>query len=305
MESFFLKHLSSTGITKKLDDDCFHLHMINKHYIIATDSFIENIHFYTSKKPHNNHTTNIYRYNHPNDWLGYNALARKAFLVNISDIISSNAKPIYALLAITLPSHLSKSAILDIIHGIESICKQYNIYLIGGDTTKGDRLIFNITLIGKLMGKYIGRDSVRDGDLLAYTSTRQKNIGTSLKTLKALLRYGSLTHINPSSRFYNPILRYSFMKKAHKYINACMDISDGLSSEIQRLQDINKLHFRPFATIPKHIYQSGEEYELLFSFNAKYKHALNNIAKSCRISLHIIGSFSRYSKTYMSSIKWH
>lgn len=309
MESFFLKHLNNTGITDRLNDDCFHLKNIDSSHIIAADSFIENIHFYTKKKPYQNHTTTCARYNHPNDWLGYEDIARKAFLVNISDIISSNAMPKYAMLAITLSSHLKKTEILQIISGIHKICREFNITLIGGDTTKGDRLIFNITLIGKLMGKYIGRDSIRDGDLIAYTSARLNDIGGSLRYLTSLLRYGSCVnriHNNiESNRFIEPKLRLSFMQRANRYINSCLDISDGLGSEIKRLQEINRLHFKPFFNINRTVFESGEEYELLFSFYPKHKETLLRIAKKCRISLHIIGRFTRCSKTYIRDIKWH
>ena len=363
MENFFLHSLMQSGITKTLDDDCYLLagllsskaiHANNKQnrYVIAMDSFVENIHFrcihdslqmpyhQITCKPisshassrycihkqipnlssvmqhyeYHNHTTQLWRYVMPNQWLSYESLARKAFLVNISDIISSGALPLYALLAITLPHNLQKTSILEIVQGIQSVCKQYGIFVIGGDTTKGDALGFHITLIGKLCSQYLSRKSVQCGDFLAYTSSRKTNIGSSLKTLRNLLRYGATINKIPAHaiesrnryiRFMNPVLRCNFMVKAKKAIHACMDISDGLANEIRRLESLNSLQFKAFRPIQKEIYQSGEEYELLFSFSPKYLTMLQKIAKLSRIHIHVIGQFGRYKKMHFKTLTWH
>ncbi len=326
-ESYFLKKLINTGITKSLDDDCAWLSKLllsndisqNKKlpYIIAMDSFAENIHFriHNYKKLESNHNLHtISRYTMPNQWLSYDNLAKKAFIVNISDMLSSGALPKYALLSICIPSYLTNKHIQEIINGLEKICKTYNIFIIGGDTMCGDRLEFHITMIGKLINKYISRNNVKKGDYLAYTSNRRGNLGNSLKTLKSLMRYGAtinkiplniIESTNPYMRFSTPILRDKFIIKAHKFIHACLDISDGLANEINRLETLNKLHFLSFNNIKKQVYQSGEEYELLFSFNRNNLAKLQKIALITKTKLHVIGKFGFYKQQYFNAIKWH
>lgn len=319
MESFFLKKLQANAIVAKLDDDCTQFPYTkdsNNKLIIAMDSFIEDIHFRTYS--YNRYNTRItktpQRYITSHQWISYTNLAQKAFLVNISDIISSGALPQYALLAITLPKTLTKQHILEIIDGITHICNSYHIKLIGGDTTKGDKLGFHITIIGKLQGKYLHRKAIKKGDLLAYTSSRNANLGNSLKTLRSLLRYGFtintlpknvLESKNPYARFALPALRTKFILKAQKMLHACMDISDGLGNEIQRLESLNALQFHAFKPIKPNIYQSGEEYELLFSFEPKYLCALQRIARVSRINIHVIGQFKRTKAKIWHTIKWH
>lgn len=318
-ESYFLALLTQSGITQNLNDDCALLSPLlfkNKNYIIAADSFVENIHFkihhLENKKRHS--VNNFITYTHKNQWLSYENLAKKAFLVNISDILSSGALPQYALLSIVLHKKIQNTQIKEIIQGITQICKEYNIRLIGGDTMCGNELSFHITIIGNLIGKYLHRGRVREGDLLAYTSMRKGNLGRSLNTLKKLLRYGAHKNIIPhhniesqhrDSRFTLPFLRMNFLKKSHRLLHACMDISDGLANEIKRLESQNKLTLLPYSTLKREIYQSGEEYELLFSFKESNLSALQHIADSTRTQLHVVGKFGRHKPHFFHTIKWH
>lgn len=308
IESFFLNTLRQSKIIGNLDDDCALLRTkpITKkgNLIVATDSFIEGSHFLL--------------YAVTTQWISYKNLARKAFLITISDIISSGAKPRFALLAITLPSYINKANIKEIIDGLQEICLEYQIMLIGGDTIKGSGLGFHVTIMGELQGRYLSRRNVLYGDLLAYTSIRNGNLGRSLQCLRKLLRYGvKLSSVNNSviessstqARFINPVLRAKFLFRAQKYIHACMDISDGLGMEIHRLQHINNLGLclsKDFkAKSSSNVYQSGEEYELLFSFSPKDLLCIKRIAKLCRIDLHIVGRFARLSKQRFRIITWH
>lgn len=339
-ESYFLNLLAQSGITQNLNDDCALLSPLlfkDKRYIIAADSFVENIHFKMSHKDSN--FLHLKPCHYPNEldskvlskytksptpthkdidsknkWLSYENLAKKAFLVNISDILSSGALPQYALLSIVLHKDMKNTHIKEVIQGITSVCKEYNIKLIGGDTMCGRELSFHITIIGHLIGKYLHRDRVKNGDLLAYTSIRKGNLGSSFKTLKKLLRYGTNKHILPrhviemthrDSRFALPFLRMAFLKKSHRLLHACMDISDGLANEIKRLESQNKLTLLPYSTLKKEVCQSGEEYELLFSFKEKNLFALQRIADSTRTQIHVVGKFGRYKPHFFHTIQWH
>lgn len=304
IESFFLKTLRQSKIIGNLDDDCALLATKKGNLILSMDSFVETSHFLlrTGKT----------------QWMSYKNLARKALLINISDVISSGAKPRFALLAITLPSHISKDDIKEIVAGLQEICLEYQIMLIGGDTIRGNGLGFHVTIMGELQGRNLSRKNVLCNDLLAYTSIRNGDLGRSLRCLRNLLRYEvKLSNVNNSviesssiqARFINPTLRTKFLFKAQRYIHACMDISDGLGTEIHRLQHLNKLGLcisKDFkAKCSRNVYQSGEEYELLFSFSPKDLLCLRRIAKLCRIDLHVVGRFARLSKQRFSIITWH
>lgn len=332
IESFFLSNLKKSGIVGNIDDDCALLTLANakfskidsnilnnkKNYLVAMDSFIQNTHFKIAKDSNiieSKFATNkLKSYTNFNQWLSYKNLIKKAFLVNISDIISSGGLPKYALLSITLPRNITTKQMLEIINGAREICVQYNIKIIGGDTASSDILSFHITLFGKLDGKYLKRDGVKNGDFVAYTSGRRSDLGRSFKALKTLLRFGAnINHLPRNflenngaySKFLSPILRESFLLKVKNKLHACMDISDGLASEIRQLERLNRVHFLPFKMLKKSVMQSGEEYELLLSFAPKNLIALKREATKARINLHVIGKFGRFRETKMRVKTWH
>ena len=301
LESYFLTNLQKSGIVAAIDDDCALL----KHNcpVIAMDSFIEGTHFLLQDR-------------FKNQWLSYRNLAKKAMLVNVSDLISSGARPKFCLLAISLPKSLKPQDIKEIILGLSDVCRQYDIKLIGGDTTKGLGLGFHITLLGELDGKYLSRAGARCGDLVAYTCSRGGGLGGSLRILRILLRYGlkprrllqGRLRESDYERFSTPRLRGDFVSKAKRLLHSCMDISDGLGQELQRLQRLNKLGIKlakPISHRDRLAYLSGEEYELLFSFAPSRLEALRRIARLCRVKIVLVGKFYRGGRKRFPRIVWH
>ncbi|MWV62219.1 thiamine-phosphate kinase [Helicobacter saguini] len=328
IESFFLRNLKKSGIVGNIDDDCAILNFNTKkdsnifknkkNYIVSVDSFAQNTHFKLPKDSKNIESkianNKLKTYTNFNQWLSYKNLSKKAFLVNISDILSSGGLAKYALLSITLPRHITTRQILEIIEGMREICRQYNIKIIGGDTASSDILSFHITLFGELNGKYLARNGVKNGDFVAYTSARRGDLGRSFRALKSLFRFGASVNKLPHnflenngsySKFASPILRESFLLKVKNKLHSCMDISDGLGAEIRRLERLNRLHFLPFKPLKSAISQSGEEYELLLTFSPKNLLAIKRAAVQTRTGLHIIGKFGRFRESKMRTKIWH
>lgn len=95
--------------------------------------------------------------------------------------------------------------------------------------------------------------------------------------------------IPADSRFYEPVLRRDFVKKARPFLRAGMDISDGLYCDVNKLLDANGLGLEPLQEIPAEIGESGEEYEMLIAFEASSLDRLLRIAQEEGISLTIFG----------------
>ena len=66
-----------------------------------------------------------------------------------------------------------------------------------------------------------------------------------------------------------------------------MDISDGLFFELERLSKANKLGFEFFHDIDEEIGTSGEEYEILFSFDEKNLDKIKKISLKHKVKLNI------------------
>ncbi len=206
-------------------------------------------------------------------------IASKAMLVNISDAIVMNAVPKYALLSVAIPSSYSKKQLKQLSLGFKKIAKQYGIIIIGGDTISNVKLDISITIISKT-SKPILRSGTKKNDLVCYTNT----LGTVKNDLQKLYKNKS---VSKKSKFITPKLHNDFFYDIAPYINSALDISDGLFIELKRLSQINKISFDFFNKISKNIGCSGEEYEILFTFNKKYKTNIKQIAKKHNIKLNI------------------
>lgn len=214
------------------------------------------------------------------DWMDLAQIARKSLLVNISDAIAMNAQPRFALIGVTIPRNFTKEELKILSSTFVSECNNWNIELIGGDTTSGPNLVISITIISKT-SKPLWRKGMRAGDYIAHTG----KVGESLKELKTLLRGGKL---GKNSRFIAPTLRANFIYSAAPFMSAGMDISDGIGKDLSRLCHINNLGIRFTCKLKKSQLCSGEEYEMLFSFHPRYLSKLRAISKKTRTPFSII-----------------
>lgn len=302
-ETYFIDKLIMSGITLGIGDDAVvFTKRSNSFYqrtpsaclpqnfsslVYAMDMFWEGIHF-------------------KQDWLSPQQISKKAFLVNISDIIAMNADPKYALLGICLPKNISKIFINKLIEGMVEICKNFRIKIIGGDTIGGDRIGLAITLIGEARKNILFREKAKVGDLIFHTG----QLGGSHKELLRLLRYSKFNTTKQvdftqtkKSRFYEPILRKDFIRDVAKFAHLGTDISDGVAQELNRLCKLNRLCFKLFC--PQDFrHKSAEEYEMLFCISSKDAQKVKILAKKHRIILNCIGRVTRGKNAYKVK-SWH
>lgn len=273
-EDFFIKQISNSKYNG--DDGAF----ING-YVYSMDAFFENVHF---KK----------------EWIdkkiiSLKQIAYKSMLVNISDAIAMNAKPKYALISIAIPKSYTNENLKELSSGFKKAARDFNFEIIGGDTIENSKLDISITIVSKTKNP-IFRNGVKEGDYLCYTG----KLGEGKRDLDALL---SGKKIKKSSKFIKPNLRADFFYEAAKYVNAAMDISDGLFLDLEKLSNSSNIGFEFFKEIKEEVGISGEEYEILFSCNQKNLKKIENIAKKYEIKLNIFAKAVRGS--YKSSFSNH
>jgi len=211
------------------------------------------------------------------EWMSMYNIATKAMLVNISDAIAMNAKPLYALISIVLPKDITTQEINELTDGFLSIAKRYNFQIIGGDTVGGNRLDISITIISKSDNPLL-RTTLNRGDILAYTGV----LGESKKDLNRLFKGEKIAK---DSKFLKPKLRDEFIYSSREYLSAGMDISDGLFCDTNKMLDLNSFGFEIIKDIDIEIGSSGEEYEMLISFNPKNLDKILQIAKSINLQI--------------------
>jgi thiamine-monophosphate kinase len=141
------------------------------------------------------------------------------------------AKPLYFLVSLVLPEKIEVEIIENMYKGMREAGKKYQIEIIGGNITHGRQLIIDICMIGEAKKENLKfRSSAKPGDSIFVSG----DLGSSTAGLNLFLKKiegfkeVKKKHLEPEAKFYKvePFL---------KYINAMIDVSDGLASEVKRI----------------------------------------------------------------------
>ena len=198
-------------------------------------------------------------------------LGRKSLAVNLSDVAAMGARPIATLLSLAIPHDLPEGWIEDFMEGYRDLSAQYDVGLVGGDTTASDSgLVVNVTAIGRIADSHIKRRSdARPGDLIAVGGS----LGESGAGLRDILagRYDTplaQIHRNPA-----PQVAEGIWLGERPEVHAMMDISDGIASDLRHILDrsgvgaevaVEQIPAAPGADV-RMAACSGEDYKLLLT----------------------------------------
>ncbi len=232
----------------------------NEYLLVTTDTLISGQHFQT-------------------EWTSAMQIGIKCAECNVSDIAAMGGKPEFMFVSLALRPETSVEWVEELYRGIATVCERYEISVLGGDTTEGPVDMISITLLGKVDSNHLClRSHAQSGDLLAVTG----ELGASSAGLH--LRKRDL----PISRFLEekhltPHSRLDISGKIAPYVNAMIDISDGLASEVNHICDQSRtgaliyeekipMHAEVLAAAEKlgsnavhFALYGGEDFELLFS----------------------------------------
>ncbi len=265
---YFISKQQNDSVAEGIGDDCAVLNVTPGHQLVtSTDCMVEGRHFLT-------HTPAFY--------VGFKLMAS-----SISDIASMCAQPKWATLNLTLtesnPIWLNEFA-----DGLLSCARQNNVLLVGGDTTTGKQLNMSVQVTGEVpQDQAVLRAGAKAEDIIYVTG----KIGCASRALQYLLQNNnqdSLLSDNQMHALYMPPSRVKLAIELRHCMHACIDISDGLLHELEILCEKSQLgaelHLEAIP-IDDNIeiisaITSGDDYELLFTSDEKYKDDIRRIANN-------------------------
>lgn len=207
-------------VLKGIGDDAALIDRGKNLEIVTTDMLVEGDHF------------NL-------DWSSSEQVGKKALEVNVSDIAAMGGVPKFVLVSLSLPRKLSADFIPKFYRGFNAVCRKYKISLVGGDITHGEKIVVNVVLIGEVGKKLVRlRSGAKSGDVVCVTGC----LGGSTAGLELLRKEG--VKVLKQSRF-KAVLKKHLEPRARlkegqflaQYVNAMIDVSDGLASEARHIAE--------------------------------------------------------------------
>ncbi len=215
--------------------------------VFCSDLLAENTHFLRSL--------------HPAD-----AVAYKAVAANVSDVGAMGGTPLHFLLSIAAPGDLPVSWLDSFIDGLDRACRDFDIRLLGGDSSSSEQIFIDVSMIGSVpRNRAVLRSGARAGDNVYVTGA----LGASMLGLE-LLKAAKLDHPAVKRHLY-PTPRHRIGAAVRNSAHAMIDISDGLSTDLAHILEESKVSARIYQRLlpialdasQADALHGGEEYELI------------------------------------------
>jgi len=238
-------------------------------------------------------------------------LGKKSLSVNLSDIAAMGGTPFCYFVSLSVPENLSLNFVKELYRGMHRQAKEFNTVLLGGDTVSSLKdIVISITLIGKAKKEsVVYRNRAKKGDLIYVTGyPGESALGLLMlkKDPNSFKRKAAVKkHLDPSPRI---TIGKALAEK--KLANSMIDISDGLIADLEHITRQSKKGAHIYLSqIPlsnsykkecldfsKDMYNpalfGGEDYELLFTSEAKNKTKIENLSKRSGIPITCIGKIT-------------
>ena len=262
---------ASGSVAVGIGDDCAVLRTSNPDlYLLYTcDPVVEGVH---------------YRPRDPARQIGWKAMAR-----NLSDIAAMGGLPRWAVVSIGLRRGTDASWVKQLYAGLRAAARKFGCQIVGGDTThvKHEQFVV-VALVGEVETTRITlRSAAKVGDSVLVTGT----LGGSLRG----------KHLT-----FTPRINEARWLVSHFPVHAMIDLSDGLSSDLQRLVEVSprgigfEIHAAEIPIAPAArgrlatALNDGEDFELLFTIDPRHVTALRRKwARKFRTELTEIGRVVR------------
>lgn len=182
----------------------------NEKLVVSTDTSVEGVHF-------------------RREWLDHSEIGYRAMAAALSDLAAMAARPLGAVIALTLPK-ADRSQATALAKGIGSAASASNCQIIGGDLSGGTTFSITVTVLGSA-ARPLSRAGARAGDLVYVTGA----LGGPAAAIRAWVK-GKTPNAADRARFAHPVPRIeAALDLAKRGATSGIDISDGLMADLAHI----------------------------------------------------------------------
>jgi thiamine-monophosphate kinase len=244
--------------------------------LFTTDPVLQGVHFDNRATPYQ---------------IGWKAMAR-----NLSDIAACGGRPAWAVVSAGLRPDMTAEFVDELYRGMNTAATQFGAHIVGGDTTHVTNGFFlAVSMLGEVERAHLKlRSGARAGDSILVTGTLGGSIAGK--------------HLE-----FTPRVREARWLVEHYPVNAMIDLSDGLASDLGHVLEQSSVGAHvvapriPISEAARHLecegeqehssldmaLHDGEDFELLFTIPSRHVDALlADWQKQFQLSLRAIGAIT-------------
>lgn len=229
--------------------------------VVSVDAQVEDVHFRRA-------------------WLDLADVAHRGVSAALSDLAAMGSEARAALVSWELPERDGDRALIELVEGLAQASRDYDVPIVGGNVSRGPALSQHTTVIGEATEPPVRRGGARPGDAVYVTGP----LGATALGMHSLMDGRDDAF---GARFRRPRARMDRRALVASVARACIDISDGLGSELGHLADASGVGFTvDLSAVPTMagfdelaeeldldpedlVVAGGEDYELLFTARDK------------------------------------
>lgn len=252
---------------------------------VATDTLVAGVHF-----PEDTPAADV----------GWKSLA-----VNLSDLAAMGADPAWMLLSLTLPG-ADREWVRGFASGLAELAGRFNVALVGGDTGRGP-LAVTVQVTGFLEpGRMLRRDGARAGDDIHVTGSLG-DAAAGLAVVRGDLDAGDASGAL-RARLNRPVPRVAAGRALAGVAGSCIDLSDGLALDLQRVLDASGCGARlgldllpasdalrtavPDPARRRALQLAGDDYELCFTAAPERRDDVARLAAELDLAMTRVGEIT-------------
>ena len=213
-----------------------------------------------------------------------------------SDVVACGGALKWILVSLTV-DNVDLHWMQEFVKGLKNFSDEYSCPILGGDLSKGKQCNIAVTVCGKLNRQnFMKRSGAKIGDKIFVTN----ELGLAKKGLEEINL--NPEEINLSSKnvikFIRPKLHLNFGQEISHLVNSCIDISDGLISDLGHICEASDVGAQlnadsiPFEGVIDEALSWGDDYELCFTAAAGMESEVEALGKKYGLRITQIGEIT-------------